>query len=130
MALRKPLKLGCVVLSFADTLYSADAAAVEVWSRKVLMSNMSYYRLRRELFEEFCRLLSPAEGVITCNIGDEDFLVIRYFLTARNDALDDNKRLSFDKAIVHVRQSANSVLRAPPAPAGGGVAGFLGFGAR
>lgn len=48
------------------------------------------------------------------NISDETFLVIRYFLTARNDSLDDNKRLSFDKAILDVRHVADHALM--PAP--------------
>lgn len=87
---------------------------------------MSYFRLRRELFEEFSRMLAPPDGQARVNISSEAFIVIRYFLTARNDSLDDNKRLSFDKAIMQLRQDALAAIPAPAAS--GGVAGLLGFG--
>lgn len=112
--------------SLADRLFNVDAAAAVVWSQKVLTANLTYYRLRRELHDEFVLLLDPGAGKPVCPISHEAFLVIRYFLTARNDSLDDNKRLSFDKAIVALRADAQRAL-IPPQPAAG-VAGLLGFG--
>lgn len=92
------------------------------------MANMSYFRLRRELFDEFAKMLAPPDGQARVNITSEAFIVIRYFLTARNDSLDDNKRLSFDKAIMQLRSDALAALAAAPPPPAGGVAGLLGFG--
>lgn len=114
-------------LAQIDNLFYVDAAAAVGWTNRVLCSNMSYFRLRRELFEEFNRLLSAPDGRARCAISPEVFIVIRYFLTARNDVLDDNKRLSFDKAILQLRSDAYLVLH-PVAAAPRGVVGFLGLG--
>lgn len=108
-------------------MFSVDAAAVVDWSLKVMTGNMTYFRLRRELFEEFSRLLNPPPGRVTSRVSSESFIVIRYFLTARNESLDDNKRFSFDKAILQLREDALIALAAVPPPPGG-VAGLLGFG--
>lgn len=76
-------------------------------------------------------MVHPAAGVASCAISEEAFIVIRYFLTSRNESLDDNKRLSFDKAILQLRADAIRVLAniPVPPPAGllglGGVAGVL-----
>lgn len=40
--------------------------------------------------------------------------MIRQFLTVRNDAINDDKRLSFDKAIFELRRACASVLRSTP----------------
>lgn len=113
-------------LHLADTIFVAEAAAVVSWTQKVLTANLSYFRLRRELFEEFQGLLNPTRNVAVVSMSDEAFLVIRYFLTARNEALDDNKRLSFDKAILQLRKDAKAALAAFVTPSVG-IAGMLGF---
>jgi len=85
---------------------------------------MSYYRLRRSLFEEFCGFVGT-ERAGYVKLPTEAFLVIRLFLTARNEHLDDNKRLSFDKAIMELSELAVAPGVVPAA--GGGLFGrFLG----
>lgn len=44
-------------------------------------------------------------------IHDEDFLVLKQFLSSRNEALDDNKRLSFDRACLDLRNAASALIR-------------------
>lgn len=90
----------------ASNRMSFSATALVDWTQKVLLSNLSYYRLRRELLDEFVSFVGPPPGTITIVLDDEVLLVVRYFLSAKNDGLDDNKRLSFDKAILQVRQAA------------------------
>lgn len=96
----------------------------------MLRSNLTYFRLRRDLFADFVAAMDPPNPVNPVVLREEIFLVIRYFLTARNESLDDNKRLSFDKAIMELRAAAVAALRpAPPeAPAAGGLGRFLGLG--
>lgn len=79
--------------------------------------------MRRELHDEFTRICVPADGVVSAHIEQETFLVIRQFLTSRNDTINDDKRLSFDKAILQVRAACIAV--APRRAAG--LAGLLGF---
>lgn len=82
------------------------------------------------MFADFIAAMDPANPAHPVVIREEALIVIRYFLTARNDALDDNKRLSFDKAIMELRAAAVGALR-PAAGAAGAVAGvgrLLGFG--
>lgn len=76
----------------------------------MLSANLTYFRLRRELFDEFNRLLGAYEAGAHINIPEDVFIVIRYFLTSRNESIDDNKRLSFDKAIFQLRNSAVRAL--------------------
>lgn len=87
------------------------------WTQKALCANLTYFRVRRQLFEDFLNILQP-EGV---TIPNEVFIVVRHFLTARNEHLDDNKKLSFDKAVLDLRQ-----LATPPAmQRRAGMFGFL-----
>lgn len=79
------------------------------------------------MFEEFQKLFVIPDGRVSAVISNEEFLVIRYFLTVRNDSIDDNKRLSFDKAILELRTRANDAIAQAARPARG-VAGFLGLG--
>lgn len=109
----------------AQNFFTADAAAAVVWCQKVLLSNLTYFRLRRELHEEFSRIVNPQHGVPFVSISQESFIVIRYFLTARNDVLDDNKRLSFDKAILAL---LNDAQRAIPPPPPRGILAAVGLG--
>lgn len=99
-----------------DSLFTVDSQGLLDWTSKVLASNLTYFRLRRELHEEFVLLMHLQPTGPVMRIGEEPFIVIKYFLTARNDALDDNKRLSFDKAIFQLRNLAFASFN-PPVPA-------------
>lgn len=109
-----------------DSLFSVDAAAAVGWSQKVLLANLTYFRVRRELFEEFVAMTSPVDGTTRFGLSHESFIVIRQFLTARNDAINDDKRLSFDKAILQLRADAQAAVARAPVRAAG-LAGLLGM---
>jgi hypothetical protein len=79
-----------------------------------MLANLSYFRLRRTLFDEFVSMTTPPYNVISFHIDSESFLVIRHFLTVRNDCINDDKRLSFDKAILQILNDAQHAIdRAP-----------------
>lgn len=102
-----------LVFSLTDNLFTADANSMVKWTGEVLLANLTYYRARRDLFGDFSRLVNHV-GSHVVHISEEEMIVIRQFLTARNDVITDDKRLSFDKAILAVRSRAISNL--PPAP--------------
>lgn len=105
--------------SSQSSLFAVAAVAVVAWCNKVLCSNLTYFRLRRVLFDEFVELLGY-EGESAVSFHHETLMVIRQFLTERNDALNDNKRLSFDKTVFELLAAAQKVLsaRGAAAPAG------------
>lgn len=96
-----------------------DATLLRNWVNTALRSNVTYFRVRRELFASFTHMLDefPTTPV---EIDDELFIVIRQFLTVRNDSINDDKRLAFDKALVDLRIAATRALcpvpHAVPAP--------------
>lgn len=82
------------------------------WTAKVLASNLTYYRLRRELFEKFNNLVFDDHQMGSLvELSEEVYIVIRQFLTSRNDAINDDKRLSFDKAIFELRRLCSESSR-------------------
>lgn len=105
----------CIVTSPANpptpaNFYIPPEGSIE-WTNKVFRSNLSYFRIRRELFSDFVALLTVQEGTPVICISDETFLVIRQFLTARNETLDDNKRLSFDRACLDMHHLCINAMR-------------------
>lgn len=86
-----------------------DAYVLRDWVNRALRANLTYFRVRRELFEHFNAALD-APIVTGCEIENEDYMILRQFLTQRNDSLDDNKRLSFDKALDGFRAAASSAI--------------------
>lgn len=94
-------------MTLANIIEKLDRESLRSWVRKALTTNLTYYRLRRELFAEFTDLEEDDGGVA---IDDEVYIVIRQFLTQKNDAINDDKRLSFDKALVELHKKCR-----PPA---------------
>lgn len=47
---------------------------------------------------------------VTVAISSSDFISLRSFLTSRNDALSDDKRLAFDTAVVSLRAACMAVV--------------------
>lgn len=91
---------------FAATNFTADADAIIAWSNSCLTTNTNYFRARRELFEQFTRALAVVPGNARVTISSEQFIVVRSFLTAKNDSINDDKRLAFDKAVVELRAAS------------------------
>lgn len=70
------------------------------------MSNTNYYRTRRELFDQFTHEVMRVPPLPHVPVSQEAFVVVRSFLTARNDSLNDDKRLAFDKVVLDLRNAA------------------------
>jgi len=66
----------------------------------------TYYRVRRDLYQKFVDCLKRDAPV---RFSAEDFYAIKGFLDCRNDKLDDNKRLAFDKTVVNIAVAASRV---------------------
>lgn len=75
-----------------------------------MTANTSYFRVRREIFAELTAAMDDHASVRIALDG-EIFLGIRQFLVVRNDDVSDDKRLSFDKAVLQARVAAQTVLR-------------------
>lgn len=65
------------------------------------------------MFAEFIEA-SEKPVQVTVTIADEDYLVLRQFLTIRNDGITDDRRLSFDKTLVSLKAEAMRALAARP----------------
>lgn len=89
-----------------------------MWCGRVLRQNLTYFRTRRELFGELVDIMDPLPGSRRVSVPSEVFIVLRQFLTTRNESLDDNKRLSFDKAIIEIRANCILALSSPQPSAG------------
>lgn len=94
-------------------LFKLPVEAAREWALDAQITNLTYYRTRRELHDRFVILIreaahqSAAECVTICT---EQMIVIRHFLTSRNENLDDNKRLAFDHAVIDLMASASREL--------------------
>lgn len=62
-------------------------------------ANLAYYRVRRDLWEAFVAAVEQDSGF---TLGFETFNAVKSFLLARNEQLDDNKRLAFDRAVIDI----------------------------
>lgn len=86
-----------------------DAHDALAWTTEALKSNSSYFRLRRELFTKLVQIMD--QGLIRCDLDDDAYIALRQFLTNRNDAITDDKRLSFDKAVLQLRDAARAAIK-------------------
>lgn len=91
-----------------------DPTDLLTWCSNCLMANLSYYRLRRELFEQFITLCCRSRPGSRVDIVDEIFISIKSFLTSRNESLNDDKKLSFDTAVLELRKQALAVSNTSP----------------
>lgn len=94
-----------------------DAQRTADWVKTVLRSNLTYFRVRREMFTAFVGVMD-ATVVRRVSIDDELFIALKQFLTMRNDSMTDDKRLSFDKAVMELRSAAAAALAVPEAAVG------------
>lgn len=74
-----------------------------------MRTNVSYFRLRRELFDSLAVLMEE-EAIVPCTIEDEDYMVLRQFLSSKNESITDDKRLSFDKSLSALRSAATRAI--------------------
>lgn len=119
--------------------FKANRLELQEFVESASFSNISYFRVRRDLFEAFCSLVEGGrDSDDSIVIGFETFQAVKSFLISRNEQLDDNKRLSFERALYdlsrhasgdgrRVARAAGSSYRATPRrhppsePSGGGL---------
>jgi len=85
--------------------FNIDAYCLRDWALRALRTNVTYYRLRRELFTALMSVLDEPV-VVGCEVEEEDFMTLRQFLSSKNDGMTDDKRLSFDKSLTAVRSAS------------------------
>lgn len=89
--------------------FNIDAYCLRDWALRALRTNVTYYRLRRELFAALMSVLDEPINV-GCEVEEEDFMVLRQFLSSKNDSLSDDKRLAFDKSLTALRSAALTAI--------------------
>jgi len=79
----------------ADFKYDIDKLMTFIDTASTAMT--TYFRVRRELFELYCKALDP-NGTVA--FSDEDHMVIRQYLIARNSNIPTELGLSFEKTLL------------------------------
>lgn len=95
-----------------DSLYN--------WVNKVQISNLSYFKVRKDLMTELSRMSvlksdeNLAEGELV--LSQSTFNSIWQFLTTRNDKITDDSRLAFQAAIDDLLTNLSQPVEEPAAP--------------
>lgn len=92
------------------------------WCNNVLITNLTYFRSRRQLFDALISLMQQTPVQPTVRISEEQFVVLKSALTARNEGMNDDKRLALDKAILELKSMCSSATIATSASTSSGVA--------
>jgi len=106
------MKQGLRVLCFATNQsfsFDVDPTDLATWCTNCIISNVVYFRTRRDLFDQLIHLCLAQRRGARVMIPEELFTAIKGFLTSRNDSINDDKRLAFDKAVIELRNRALSV---------------------
>lgn len=109
------MKRGLRVFCFATNQsfsFDVDLTDLLTWCTNCVIANVSYYRIRRTLFEQLVSLCVAQRVGPRVTIPEELFIAIKGFLTCRNEALNDDKRLAFDTAVMDLRSRALSITEA------------------
>lgn len=75
------------------------------WVEEAQISNITYFRLRRELFQSLINKMessrdSPDDECTS--ISPDDFFTIKQVLTSRNDSISNDARLAFDRLLTEL----------------------------
>lgn len=106
------MKQGLRVLCFAlnqSFSFDVDPTDLATWCYNCIIANVTYFRTRRYLFDQLINLCLAKRLGSRVMIPEELFSAIKGFLTSRDHAIDDEKRLAFDKAVIELRNRALSV---------------------
>lgn len=106
------MKQGLRVLCFASNQsfsFDVDPTDLATWCVNCIIANVTYFRTRRDLFDQLINLCLARRVGARVMIPEELFTAIKGFLTSRNDSINDDKRLAFDKAVIELRNRALSV---------------------
>lgn len=106
------MKQGLRVLCFATNQsfsFDVDPTDLATWCVNCIIANVTYFRTRRDLFDQLISLCLAKRVGSRVMIPEELFTAIKGFLTARNDSINDDKRLAFDKAVIELRNRAMAV---------------------
>jgi len=101
--------------------FYANPAAISTWATVALLDDVTYHRTRQQLWRQFCQFLGTRSAQRTFELPTPLFNSIKSVLTARSDALTDEKRLAFDTALQEIASVAAEPQPAPvvvaqPAP--------------
>lgn len=96
-----------IVNSLANP-FQVTAKALAAWCDSVLKSNLSYFRVRRDLLAAFNRLFAEVRAP-SMDIDEESLIVVRQFLMSRNDAIGNDQRLAFDKTVLSLYAKASKL---------------------
>jgi hypothetical protein len=87
--------------------FRADLLLLQEFVETASFSNTAYYRVRRDLFEAWCQVIENGRDSATAiTVSFETFSSVKGFLLARNEQLDDNKRLSFECSLLDLSRAA------------------------
>lgn len=102
------LKGRSILKSFATStqLFQLQSDGLAKWCRRALLENTTYFRSRRVLYDEFLTLIDPPPGQRCTSIDQESFIVVKQFLTTRNEAITNDLRLAFDKTVIALTLSS------------------------
>lgn len=71
------------------------------WAQQAMLVNTTYFRARRQLYQRLVALVSEgSRAQDPVDIGVEEYVAVKLFLTSRNDGLNDNNRLAFERVLV------------------------------
>lgn len=87
-------------------LYNARAQWLDGWCSRAQLANVTYFRVRRELYRELTDELSSDAVDRVVRFTDEEFFTIKQFLTSRNEVLPQEARFAFDKTVIELAHKA------------------------
>lgn len=111
------MKQGLRVLCFATNQsfsFDVDPTDLSTWCINCIIANVTYFRTRRDLFNQLINLCMSQRHGTRVMIPEELFTAIKGFLTSRNESINDDKRLAFDKAVIELRNRAAAILSGTP----------------
>lgn len=79
----------------------ASLEKLQLWTMHVSASDLSYHKIRKELWKQFIALITsqPVAAGESVEISSTDFVVVKQFLTAKNDKVTDDVSLSFTETL-------------------------------
>lgn len=77
------------------------------WIRTATLANTTYFRVRRDLWNGFlgCLALDADDPAAVSFIESESYIVLKLFLTSRNDGMSDNNRLAFERTLEQLAEA-------------------------
>lgn len=87
-----------------------------LWLDRADLANVTYFRVRRALFQELAQELRDAAGVhpgLCVTLPDEVFLALKQLLQSRNEGVSSDVRLSFERALADCSMLLQPISQVP-----------------